>query len=946
MKKKIDLFERIPLLLKFVKWRSFPFMVIIPGLLMFEFFILAGILGTPVGNRNIIVVFVWILWWFFLISIMVPLAGRVWCAVCPLPAMGEWLQRLSFIRVRVRKKSSISHLFLGLNLPWPKKLRNIWLQNFGFLSMASFSIFLVTRTTVSVAVLGGIMLGAIVLSLIFQKRAFCLYLCPVSGFLGLYSMTSKIALRAKDVEVCNRIKSDTEFSFHNGIAPCRLACPAGVDSSSYIALIAKGKYKRALEVIRENMPFPGVCSRICTHPCESECIRAQIDDPVSISRLKRFVADRVSDEERQKTEGTTATRSEKVAVIGSGPAGLTCAFYLARKGYAVTIYEALPVAGGMLRVGIPSYRLPKNVVDKEIKFIEKSGVKILTNTPVGEKITFDELQDKYQAIFIAVGASRGRGLKIEGENLAGVYNVIDFLRKMNLGKKVEVGRKVTVVGCGNTGIDAARVALRMGAKEVTVVELLPRNEMLAIPEEVSAGEAEGVDIQFLTSPLKILGENGRVDSVVCTKMRLGEPDRSGRPRPVPIKGSEYSIPADTVMVATGQYSDITFLPKELKITKDQRIIVNPQTMSTNLQGVFAGGDVVSGTDVFIKAVVVGRNAAIAIDKYLRGEKSKSVLLHPTTKKVQDLPLGVVHHERRVQPFVLPPKLRIKGFEEVESAFTGKEALEEAERCLNCGICGECYRGGENEKGWPCPWFQRMGGMDRNNYCGLCMECVKSCPYDNIGLYWRRFAADTKIKGYDEAWKAFIMLTLVAVYSINLLGPWGWVKNWANVTESGNWGGFSLYIGFVLSSTLLVFPGIHLFFCWLSKLFARAKVSLKEMFIRYSYPLVPLGLFAWIAFSVPLLMVNGAYIISVISDPLGWGWNLFGTADFSWTPVKPHWVPYIQTGLLGAGLYYALFSGYRIGKQIFNEKSKIIKSLIPQAILYGGIVALLMRLYAG
>lgn len=921
-------------------------MLIIPGLLMFEFFLLAGILGTPVGNRNIIVVFVWILWWFFLISIMVPLAGRVWCAICPLPAMGEWLQRLSFIRVRVTKKSPISHFFLGLNLPWPKKMRNIWLQNFGFLTMASFSIFLVTRTTVSVAVLGGIMLIAIILSLVFKKRAFCLYVCPVSGFLGLYSMTSKIALRAKDVEICNRIRSDTEFSFDYGIAPCRLACPAGVDSSSYIALIAKGKYKRALEVIRESMPFPGVCGRICTHPCESECIRAQIDDPVSICRLKRFVADQMSDEEGQVVEKRKVVRAEKVAIIGSGPAGLTCAFYLAKKGYAVTVYEALAVAGGMLKVGIPDYKLDKDILDEEIEYIKQSGVTILTNKTVGKDITFDELQDKYQAIFIAVGAPKGRRLEIEGENLAGVYKAIDFLRKVNLNQKASVGKSTLIMGGGDTAIDAARVALRGGAEKVTIIYRRSRKEMPAIPEEVSAAEAEGVNIQFLTSPLKILGSNGRVSSLLCTKMRLGEPDESGRRRPVPIKGSEYSISADTVMVATGQYSDITFLPKELKISKDERITVEAETMATNLEGVFAGGDVVSGPDVFVNAVVVGRKAAIAMERYLRGEKLEPVLLHPTTKKVEDLPLGVVHQERRVQAFVLPAKLRVKGFEEVESGFTGKEALEEAERCLNCGICGECYRGGDNEKGWPCPWFQRMGGMDRNNYCGLCMECVKSCPHDNIGLYWRPFASDTKIKGYDEAWKAFIMLTLTIVYSINLLGPWGWVKNWANVTESGNWGGFFLYIGFVLSSTLVVLPGIHLFFCWLSKLFARAEVGLKEMFIRYSYPLVPLGLFAWIAFSVPLLMVNGAYIISVMSDPLGWGWNLFGTANFPWTPVKPHWVPYIQTGLLGVGLYYALFSGYRIGKQIFKEKSKIIKSLIPQAILYGGIVALLMRLYVG
>lgn len=463
----VDLLERFPLLKKIVTLRSFQFWVILPNLFLFYFFLLAGLFGSPVGNRNIIIVFVWILWWVALISLMVPFGARVWCMACPLPAIGEWLQRLSLIRKRPGESiKGFQGWFFGLNKPWPRRFQNIWLQNIGFLALACFSGFLVTRPIVSVIVLGGMIIISTIFSLIYRMRAFCMYLCPVSGFLGLYAMTSKLALRRKDPQVCREHK-----------------------------------------------------------------------------------------------------------------------------------------------------------------------------------------------------------------------------------------------------------------------------------------------------------------------------------------------------------------------TKD------------------------------------------------------------------------------------------------------------------------CFLGGK--RGYPCPWFQNVSLMERNNYCGLCFECVKSCEYNNIGLFWRPFCADNQIKGYDEVWKAFIMLGLAFVYSVNLLGPWGIFKDWVNFTESGKWLGFIfLSLGIVLFCVALL-PGVYwLFILWSKKLSGNKEISLKNLFIKYSYSLVPLGLLAWVAFSLPLIMVNGSYIISVISDPLGWGWNLFGTRDLAWRPFFSHWVIYLQPVILGLGLFYSLKSSYEIGKGLFLERKQLVRSLIPLTIFLAGITLLFLRLFLG
>lgn len=445
---RIDLFEKIPFLKRLVRLRSFQFAVILPNLLVFYLLFIAGIYGTPVGNKNIIIVFIWILWWFVLIAIMVPFASRIWCTLCPMPFFGDWLQRLRLIKVRPGKTGGIKNKMFGLNLRWPKKLSNIWLQNFAFLLMCTFSALLVTRPIVTVIALGGLVVIATILAPIYRMRTFCSYICPVSGFLSLYSMTSTLELRSKDADECTK---------------CR------------------------------------------TKSC---------------------------------------------------------------------------------RVG-------------------------------------------------------------------------------------------------------------------------------------------------------------------------------------------------------------------------------------------------------------------------------------------------------------------------------------------------------NDDGWACPWFIYMGKLDRNNYCGLCMECIKSCPNDNIALNLRPFAVETRIKSYDEAWKGFIMLALAMAYSVILLGTNGTIKDWANVTEVQNWGGFAVYAAILWSVALVVVPGIF-YGCvrmvrWLVK---ETEVSLKEIFLGYSYILVPLGLLAWIAFSVPLLFVNGSYIISVISDPLGWGWDLFGTADFAWQPLWPEYLGFVQIALLLTGLFYAVNKAYHIGEQMFKSHDAAIKGLIP------------------
>ncbi len=490
-----------------------------------------------------------------------------------------------------------------------------------------------------------------------------------------------------------------------GPAPCKAACPAGIHVQGYVALIAQGKFAEALALIREAIPFPSVCGRVCHHPCEAACRRAEHDQPIAIEYLKRFVSDWVTRQRGNEERGDEATHSSllpKVAIVGSGPAGLTAAYFLAREGYPVTVFEALPVAGGMMAVGIPDYRLPRDVLQSEIEAIEDLGVEIRTNTPIGPNgdLSLDDLGRDYDAVFVAVGAHGSRRLNIEGESLAGVLHGVDFLRDANLGRQVPVGDEVLVVGGGDVAIDSAMVARRVGAREVTVVYRRSRQEMPAHPWEIEEAEEEGVAFHFLATPARVLGQNGRVTGLECLRMELGEPDESGRRRPVPIAGSEFVVEADTVIVAIGQVLDVGDWTTELPpqswgglrggLKAGNWVAADPVTLQTSLEGVFAGGDAVTGPATVIEAIAAGKRAAESIERYLRGEDLAAgrAPWPPDTSDIEYYTPPVVEPAARAPM----PKLAVAkrtGFAEINLGFSESEAVAEAERCLACGVCSEC-----------------------------------------------------------------------------------------------------------------------------------------------------------------------------------------------------------------------------------------------------------------
>lgn len=473
------------------------------------------------------------------------------------------------------------------------------------------------------------------------------------------------------------------------IPPCRATCPAGVNVQGYVSLITQRKFKEALELIRRDIPFPAVCGRICFHPCEAECERGKVDEPLAINALKRFIVDYELKLKKEKIEPIPKVLEEKIAIIGSGPAGLTAAYELVKKGYPVTVFESLPEPGGMLRVGIPQYRLPKEILDAEIDYIRSLGVEIKTNTLVGKEVTFDELSRQgYKAIFIAIGAQKCGKLGIEGEELKGVIHALDFLRETNLGKKVWLGDRVAVIGGGDTAVDAARTALRLGAKEVFILYRRSREEMPAFSEEVEQAEKEGVKIHFLTVPRKILGKEGKATASECIRMKLGPPDESGRRRPIPIEGSEYIMELDTIIPAIGQLPDVSSLPKGVEVDRRNTIVTDPVTLETSLPGIFAGGDAVSGPATVIEAIAAGKKAAVSIDRYVRGEDLRAGR-GEEVKRVELVPKEDIERKARQVMPILPLDKRTGNFKEVQLGFNEDMAMKEAERCLFCGGCSEC-----------------------------------------------------------------------------------------------------------------------------------------------------------------------------------------------------------------------------------------------------------------
>jgi NADH-quinone oxidoreductase subunit F len=478
------------------------------------------------------------------------------------------------------------------------------------------------------------------------------------------------------------------------VSACQHTCPVGINVPKYVAAVAAGNYVGAAEIIRETNPFPAICGRICHHPCEIKCRRGELDEAVAIRSLKRFAADSYFNTLQKPPAPFPRTKHQKVAIVGAGPNGLTCAFYLARMGYPVTVFEALPVAGGMLMVGVPEFRLPKAVIQKEIEYIQHRGVEIQYNTPVNVNFTLEDIQNQgYEAIFIAAGAQKSQKIRVPGEdeNLKGLFYGLSFLRDAKLEHKIEIKKRSVVVGGGNVAIDAARTLLRLGSEDVTIIYRRTKDEMPAIEEDIEETEQEGIKIQCLTAPVRILSSNGSVCGVECIRMKLGDYDESGRRRPVPIDGTEFTIETDIVIPAVGQAPDLSFLPQDsaLERTKWETLQVNSNTLATNIPGIFAGGDFVTGPTFLVEAIAGGRRGAVAIDRYLRGDTSR-IFFADEWEKVSpeeaEKVLEEVEEEKdRVIMPTAPPEARVKDFREIELGFSEEQAHEEARRCLRCDL---------------------------------------------------------------------------------------------------------------------------------------------------------------------------------------------------------------------------------------------------------------------
>ena len=469
-------------------------------------------------------------------------------------------------------------------------------------------------------------------------------------------------------------------------APCQNACPADVDVPQYIEYIQRGMYMDAVRSIREKNPFPSVCGRLCTHPCEERCRRDQLDESMAIRSLKRFAADYelknaeafYFDAELKKLP----RKGKKVAVIGGGPAGLTAAYYLAIWGYDVTVFEASDKLGGMLNYAVPPYRLPNDVLQKEIDIILNSGVNVITGMKAGRDISWDAIRRNFDAVFLGIGAQQPVKLGIKGEDAKGVITALEFLRRINEGERPDIGEKVVVIGGGSTAFDAARSAVRLGAREVAILYRRSKWDMPALPEEKVHAAEEGVRIYDYIAPLEIIAdEQGRMEGVWCIRMAKGEFDNTARRKPVPIEGSEFKMEADTLLIAIGAQGEVEGF-EGIDFTRWKTFRVNPDTLETSIKGVFAGGDCIRGPDTVIQSIADGRKAALSIDKYLGGDQEEKETAQQARKRQIYAP--VIEQERkRLRVPVLDPQVRKMNFDEIELPFDEEACRQEALRCLRC-----------------------------------------------------------------------------------------------------------------------------------------------------------------------------------------------------------------------------------------------------------------------
>lgn len=557
-----------------------------------------------------------------------------------------------------------------------------------------------------------------------------------------------------------KIAMELLMSAHDGdcVAPCQLKCPAHTDCQGYVGLIANGEYDAALKLIKTKIPLPASIGRVCPHPCEKACRRKHVEEPINIAALKAFAADMDLNADSYVPACQEPT-GKKVAVIGGGPAGLTAAYYLTIMGHEVTVYDMMEKMGGMLRYGIPQYRLPKEVLDQEIALIEKTGVKLVNNVKLGVDFTIESLRAQNDAVIVAVGAWKSSSMRTPGEELEGVYGGIDFLRSVIKGNPPEIGQRVAICGGGNTAMDACRTAVRLGAKEVYVVYRRTRNEMPADALEIDEAEEEGVIYKFLTNPLSFNGADGKVSSITLQIMELGEPDASGRRRPVPVEGKTEEIAVDSVILAIGQklvQGDV----KELELNDRGNIAADPDFFTTSMEGVFAIGDATNrGASIAIEAIGEADRCAKAVDAYLNGQELDARVPYISKRDEETIDFSDREKAARLTPQVLAPEVRRESFDEVSLGFTEAEAQAEASRCLECG-CREYYKckllnvaqryeiHPERFAGvMPQPYTRDANAfIERNTAkCILCGLCVRSCrevmDIHALGLMGRGFTTE-------------------------------------------------------------------------------------------------------------------------------------------------------------------------------------------------------------
>ena len=525
---------------------------------------------------------------------------------------------------------------------------------------------------------------------------------------------------------------------------CENACPVNTRAPQYIAAIAKEDYDLAFELNRGDNLFPSILGRICVHPCEEKCRRGLlIDQPISICSLKRASADHKNDSPQH--EKAIRKNGKRVAIIGAGPSGLSAANDLARLGYSVKIYESFPVSGGMLNVGIPPYRLPREVVQQAIDEVRRLGVEILTDTPIGKELNLETLRKEYDAVYIAAGAHKAEKLGISGEDLQGVIHGVTFMRRVNLREELKIGQRVAVVGGGNTAMDTARSSFRLGAKEVFILYRRTRDEMPVDHRELEQIEEEGIKIHYLTSPIQVLSNDGiSVSGLRCIRNRLGEPDKDGRRRPIPIDGSQFDIDIDLLIPAVSQSPDISFLPEEigLEISRWDRLAVDPETFETHVHGIFAGGDFITGPRDVIRVIADGRRAALSIHTYLSGEKFEKRPAYFTLVREVEIEPDLEKISRQKIDTV-PVQERKSIDKEVELGFSKKVSIKEAVRCLQCHI---------------------FTIFDRTK-CILCGSCVDICPKFCFRMArLDEIQADEKLSGYL---KSLYGVTLEEAERLNL-----------------------------------------------------------------------------------------------------------------------------------------------------------------------------------